>query len=110
MIFWQNTYKVIFMIFMLLLTAVMMKICCDVVRIVLYFYNKVRISMLIENNGTKRDILYLRFKDYMNLLMEVFKRKGYKVDATKKCGEYGNGMILDKKQFVEVLKCPITHV
>jgi restriction system protein len=65
---------------------------------------KIKINSLIESVNTAEDLLYFHFNDFFNVIIEVFKRKGYKVRITDKCGEEGNGLILNDIQYVEVWK------
>lgn len=67
------------------------------------FYKR-KISQIIRVINTKEDLLYLNFKDYMSVIMEVLKRMGYKVKPTVACGVDGSGLILNKMQFSEVWK------
>jgi restriction system protein len=99
-----------FVLILLLITIVFSKICYDVLRIIRHVYVKIKTNILLDGINTKEDLLYMHSGDYMNLITEVFKRKGCRVDVTNKCGEYENGLILDKKQFVEVLKHPVNHM
>jgi restriction system protein len=98
------------MLILLLLMIVFLKICCDVLRIIRHIYCRIKINTLLDGINTKKDLLYMHSQDYISLIKEIFRRKGYSVDVTNKCGEYKNGLILDKKQFVEVMKHPINHV
>ena len=54
-------------------------------------------------NSTE-DLLYLHHKDFINVICEVFRRKGHQVNRTDQCGEEGNGIILNDIQFAEVWK------
>jgi Restriction endonuclease. len=63
-----------------------------------------KINNLIETIHTKEDLLEIRFKDLPNVMVELFKRNGYSARTTDKCGEDGNGLILNDIQFVEVWK------
>ncbi len=65
---------------------------------------KRKITELIKVINTKEDLLYLNFKDYMAVIIEVLKRSGYKVNPTTACGIDGSGLKLNNIQFTEVWK------
>lgn len=65
---------------------------------------KIKIDNMIENIHTKEDLLEISFKDLPHVMVEVFRRNGQNARITDKCGEYGNGLILNDIQFVEVWK------
>jgi len=39
---------------------------------------RVKINNLLESVNTKEDLLFMRFNDFLNLIAEVFRRKGHK--------------------------------
>lgn len=71
---------------------------------------RVKINNLLESVNTKEDLLFMRFNDFLNLIAEVFRRKGHKVKITNKCGEEGKGLLLDDRQFVEIWKHSLHHM
>ncbi|OGO80469.1 MAG: hypothetical protein A2Y21_11300 [Clostridiales bacterium GWC2_40_7] len=77
--------------------------------IICYVYGKIRINGLLETINTIEDLEYIRFMDFLKLTAEVYKRKGYTVRVTDKCGEEGNGLILNDKQYVEIWKHGLNH-
>ncbi len=77
--------------------------------IVYTMYSRVRINRMLENINTVEDLQYIPFKVFLPLIAEVFKRKGYSVKITDKCGEEGNGLILDNMRYVEILRRALNH-
>jgi restriction system protein len=73
-------------------------------------YNKIKTDNLLEHINSREELLYLHFKDFLQVIIEVLKRKGYKVRITDKCGEEGNGLILNGRQYVEVWKHSINQI
>lgn len=67
--------------------------------IILY---KIKINNLIESINSIEDLIYIHFKDLLNMTAEIFKRKGYEVKTTDKCGDEGYGLILNDLQYVEI--------
>lgn len=65
---------------------------------------KRKITELIKVIKSKEDLLYLNFKDYMAVIVEVLKRSGYKVKPTDACGIEGSGLKLNNIQYAEVWK------
>ena len=72
-----------------------------------YIAYSIKINNLLESINDKNDLIQIGFRDFVYLMMEVFRRKGYKVRMTDKCGEEGNGLILNNLQYVEVIKFPL---
>ena len=72
-------------------------------------YYKIKINNLLENINSKEDLLYMHSMDFLNVIAEVFKRKGNKVKITDKCGEYGNGLIINDIKYAEIWKHGINH-
>ncbi|MDO8609279.1 MAG: restriction endonuclease [bacterium] len=75
-----------------------------------YILYKIKISNLLESINTKEDLLYFCFKDFQNVTAKVLKRKGYNIKFTNKCGEEGNGLILNNIQYAEVWKHSLNHI
>jgi len=73
------------------------------------FY-KIKINYLLENINSREDLLYMHTKDFQNVIAEVFKRKGNIVKITNKCGEYGNGLIINDIKYVEIWKHGLNHI
>jgi restriction system protein len=73
-------------------------------------YNKIKTDNLLEHINSREELLYLHFKDFLQVIIEVLKRKGYKVRITDQCGEEGNGLILNGRQYVEVWKHSINQI
>lgn len=63
---------------------------------------KIKINNLLESTNSIEDLLYMRFKDLLNLMAEVFKRQGYTVKITDRCGDEGYGLILNDIKYVEI--------
>lgn len=73
-------------------------------EITIRLFHKRKITELLKVINTKEDLLYLKFKDYMAVIVEVLKRSGYKVKPTDACGIEGSGLKLNNIQFTEVWK------
>ncbi len=73
------------------------------------FYKR-KINQILKVINTKEDLLYLNFKDYMSVIMEVLKRLGYRVKPTAACGIDGSGLLLNNIQFTEVWKHGLQQV
>ena len=73
------------------------------------FYYKLKIASLLDGINCAEDLLFMNFKDYVHVVAEAFRRKGYTVKLTEKCGEDENGLILNNKLFVEVWKHGFNH-
>lgn len=71
---------------------------------------KIKINNILESINTKEDLLYTHYKDFINVIAEILKRKGYKVKITDKCGEEGYGLILDNLQYVDLSKHGLSHI
>jgi len=71
-----------------------------------YIAYSIKINNLLESINDKNDLIQIGFRDFVYLMMEVFRRKGYRVKMTDKCGEESNGLILNNLQYVEVIKFP----
>lgn len=71
---------------------------------------KYKIENLIENIHSKEDLLNICYKDLPYLMIEIFRRKGDIAKITDKCGEEGNGLILNNLQMVEVWKHALNQV
>lgn len=65
---------------------------------------KLKINNLLESINAKEDLTHVSYNDFISLVAEIFRREGYKVKHTDKCGEFGNGLLLNNLQFVEVWK------
>ncbi|NJD01595.1 MAG: restriction endonuclease [Ruminiclostridium sp.] len=79
---------------------------------IIIIYNvseKIKINVLLEKIKAKEDLEYIKFMDFLKMIAEVFKRKGYKVGITNKCGEEGNGLILNSMQYVEIWNRGFSH-
>jgi restriction system protein len=71
---------------------------------------KIKIDNLLESINTKEDLLFINYKDFLNVISEAFKRKGFKVVITDKCGEEGNGLILDQIKYAEIWKHGLNQI
>lgn len=91
----------LFMIFLILFVAVPLYGLAVLTWNIAY---KMKINNLIEGIRSKEDIQDLSYKDFPHIMAEVFRRKGHQVKLTDKCGEYGNGLILDELQYAELWK------
>jgi restriction system protein len=96
------------MILMLLIFILLIKIFTTVKNL-LY---KMKMNKLLDTITEKEDLLYLRFKDYMYIIMEIFRRKGYLVKFTNNCGIDGSGLKLklDSILYAEVWKHGLNQV
>ncbi len=71
---------------------------------------KRKINELLKVINSKEDLLYLNFRDYMSIIVEVLKRKGYKIKSTRDCGIDGSGLILNNIQFAEIWKHGLNQI
>ncbi|MCX8128877.1 MAG: restriction endonuclease [Clostridia bacterium] len=92
------------MLFLFLFLLVVFMLIHGCMVIIRSFFYKVKINAILEDISTVEDLVYIRFKDFLNVTAEVFRRKGYNVSVTDKCGEEGRGLILNDIQFVEIWK------
>lgn len=63
---------------------------------------RIKVNKLLENIDDLEDIQYINFKILLYITAEMFRRKGYSVKITDKCGEEGSGLLLDDTRFVEI--------
>ena len=77
--------------------------------IIYIVYFKIKTNRILENINTIEDLQYIPFRVFLHLVAEVFRRKGYSVKITDKCGEEGNGLILDNMRFVEIWRRALNH-
>jgi len=84
----------------------MMVILQSILKIAMQIAYNIKINNILEGINGKDDLIEVGFRDFVYLMMEVFRRKGYKVRMTDKCGEESNGLILNNLQYVEVIKFP----
>lgn len=97
------------MLLILLLQLLLLKITYDLIVFTQSIYYKFKIINLLENIHSKDDFIYMSYKDYVHVVAEIFKRKGFKVSHTNLCGEESNGLILNNNLFVEVCKNSFHH-
>ncbi len=88
------------MLIILLILVIVFKICF-IIKDLLY---KRKINELLKDINSKEDLLFLTFKDYMSVIVEVLKRSGYKVKQTDACGIDGSGLELNNIQYTEIWK------
>ena len=69
-----------------------------------------KINCLLESIDSREDLLYMRTMDYQNVIAEVFRRKGNKVEITDKCGEFGNGLLINDIKYIEIWKHGLNHI
>lgn len=79
-------------------------------EITIKLFHKRKITELLKVIDCKEDLLYLNFKDYMAVVVEVLKRSGYKIKPTAACGIDGSGLKLNNIQFAEVWKHGLQQV
>jgi len=94
------------MLFIILLFLIIMYIFQFTLKTAAYIAYSIKINNLLESINDKNDLIQIGFRDFVYLMMEVFRRKGYRVKMTDKCGEESNGLILNNLQYVEVIKFP----
>jgi len=85
----------------LLVAALLTYKLTELFRQLLY---KRKICELVNCINSKEDLLYLSFKDYISVIVEVLKRSGNKVRFTDSCGVEGSGLALNNVQFAEIWK------
>lgn len=90
----------ILFLFFLLMILIIFKIFI-IIKGLIY---KRKINELLKIINSKEDLLYLNFKDYMSIIVEVLKRYGYNVTPTDACGVDGSGYKLNKTLFTEIWK------
>lgn len=95
------------MLFIILLSLLIMYIFRFTLKTAANIVYSIKINNLLESINDKDDLSQIGFGDFVYLMMEVFRRKGYKVKMTDKCGEENNGLILNNLQYVEVIKFPL---
>ena len=71
--------------------------------IILSITNRISLYNIFENIQSKEDLLYLKQKHFSGVIMEMYKRKGYDIKPTSKCG-VENGFIINGLQFAEAWK------
>lgn len=98
------------MLILLLLMFITADILYRLILIIGHVLYKMKINNLLESVNTKADLLYMNFRDLTNLMAEVYRRKGYRVRQTCKCGEEGNGLELNDLKYVEVLCCSLNYM
>lgn len=89
-------------LFMLLLIAAM--IIKGVFTAIWTVFHKIKNNKLLESINGKEDLLYMNFNDYLNVVTEVLRRKGCDIKDTDRCGEEGNGLLLNNLQYAEIWK------
>lgn len=98
------------MLFAYLFLIIAAMVLQGIYAIIYSIYYKIKISNLLESINTKEDLLYMCIKDFVNVIAEMFKRKGYKVKITDRCGEDGKGLILNDIQYVEMWKHSLRQI
>lgn len=98
------------MLILFLLPLTVAVIIHEIFTIIQRIIYKIKINRLLESINTKEDLLHMPFKDFFHVIAEVFKRKGYTVQFTDKCGEERNGLILNDIQYVEMWKHSLTQL
>ncbi len=88
----------------MLLLFLFLLILLKLVELISKLVYKRKIHELLKVINTKEDLLYLNFKDYLAVIVEVLRRSGYKVKSTDACGIDGSGLKLNGIQFAEVWK------
>lgn len=98
------------MIILLLLQLFIMILIYNLFLIIHSVFYKIKINYLLENINSREDLFNMRSMDFQNVIAEVFKRKGNKVKITNKCGEYGNGLIINDIKYAEIWKHGLNHI
>lgn len=92
------------MIILLLLQLFVLILIYKLFLIIHSVFYKIKINYLLENINSREDLFNMRSMDFQNVIAEVYKRKGNKVKITNKCGEYGNGLIINDIIYAEIWK------
>lgn len=92
------------MLFGLILILLLWLTFYNIIRIIANILYYIKINNKLDMIQTKYDLLYMKRKDYEKVIMEMFKRKGYKVRFSDRFGEGDNGFILDNIQYVQAMK------
>jgi len=98
------------MIMLLFIQILIMILLYNLYEIFHSVFYRIKLNYLLENINSREDLLYMRSMDYQNVIAEVFKRKGNKVKITDKCGEYGNGLIINDIKYAEIWKHGLNHI
>lgn len=99
-----------FMIGLLLMLLMAAWIADRLLHLLVRLYNRLRADTLLDRIRTREELLYLSFKDFRRVVIEVLKRKGYSVKITDRCGEEGNGLLLDNRKYAEIWKHGLNHI
>jgi len=86
---------------LLFLTVALVYEACKAIQ---HYFLMARVNRFIEIVEYKRDFLFLSHREFVMLVMEVLRRKGYRVRITDGCGEYENGLEINGLQYAEVFK------
>lgn len=100
---------ILVMILMILIQILPFVILFSIIKITYILVYQAKINSLLQSVEVRDDLIFINFKDLINLVAEIYRRKGYKVEFTDKCGEEGNGLLLNNKLFVEVWKNGVNH-
>lgn len=90
------------MLILLMLLVIAVLVIQGLIGIMYRIIHRTKINNLLERVCTEEDLMYIRFEDFLSIAAEMFKRKGYKVQLTDKCGEDGNGLVLNDILYAEV--------
>jgi len=79
-------------------------------RFVYKIYFKNRIVSLLDSVRCKDDFLYMSEKEFTGVITLMLTRKGYKVEATDRCGEQEGGLFINGVIFAEMHKESLSHL
>lgn len=98
------------MLILLLLSLIFALIIQYFIECICNAVYKAKISKNLDNISSIEDFVFMSYRDFVYLTAEIFRRKGFNVAITDKCGEEGNGLIIDNAVFAEVWKNGLKHV
>lgn len=98
------------MLILLLMQFLIIILIYNFCLMIYFVFYKIKINNLLENINSKEDLLFMSSMDFQNVIAEVFKRKGNKVKITDKCGEFGNGFIINDLKYAEIWKHGLNHI
>lgn len=98
------------MLIVLLIYLILYLIVEIVWRFVYKYYYRIKINRLLDGISCKEDFLYMKEKDFINVITLMLKRKGNKAEPTDKCGEETGGLIINDVIFAEMRKDSLSHL
>lgn len=98
------------MIILILLQCIVIIVIYNLFLKIHSIFYKTKINHILEDINSREDLLYMPAMDFQNIVVEVFRRKGNKVEVTNKCGEYENGYMINDIKYAEIWKHGLNYV